>query len=161
MLNRFLSALGIAALASYQSDARPPGILPDPVLTPGDTLPVTANELCVTQSDLQHRRHWSREQSDRTLKRYRLPAGPYGNSFEQDHLIPICMSGSDDEKNLWMQPRSSLEPVWNAERKDKLEAAMCQMICSGQIDLHVAQEAIRTNWIQAYRKYVGEAHGGR
>jgi hypothetical protein len=35
------------------------------------------------------------------------------------------------------------------------------LVCSGQLDLYVAQEAIRTNWIEAYEKYVGEAYGGR
>jgi hypothetical protein len=61
----------------------------------------------------------------------------------------------------WPEPRRSLEPVWNAERKDRLEWHMADLVCSGQLDLQVAQEAIRANWIEAYERYVGEAYGGR
>jgi hypothetical protein len=32
---------------------------------------------------------------------------------------------------------------------------MADMVCGGQLDLHVAQEAIRANWVAAYRKYLG------
>jgi hypothetical protein len=54
------------------------------------------------------------------------------------------------------EPRRSIEPVWNAERKDRLEWHMADMVCSGQLDLHVAQEAIRANWVAANRTYIGE-----
>jgi hypothetical protein len=52
------------------------------------------------------------------------------------------LGGSDDDSNLWAQPRRSIEPVWNAERKDDLEARLCQMVCSGQLDLETAQREI-------------------
>jgi hypothetical protein len=146
----------ILIVAGCNATASSVSVLPDPKLTPGDTLPVTTQELCVNRRDLQGRRHWSREQANETLRRYHLPPGPYGRDFEQDHLVPICMSGSDDQSNLWMQPRRSLEPVWNAERKDELEARMCQMVCAGDLDLTTAQEAIRKDWIVAYQRYIGE-----
>jgi hypothetical protein len=74
-----------------------------------------------------------------------------------DHLIPLDLGGADDDANLWTEPRRSVEPLWNAERKDRLEWHMADLVCSGQLDLQVAQEAIRTNWIEAYRTYIG--HG--
>jgi hypothetical protein len=63
-----------------------------------------------------------------------------------DHLIPLDLGGADTDDNLWPEPSRSIEPVWNAERKDRLEWHMADLVCSGQLDLHVAQEAIRTNW---------------
>jgi len=39
--------------------------------------------------------------------------------------------------------------------KDKLENRLHKLVCVGAIDLQTAQRAIATNWIEAYRKYVG------
>ena len=39
--------------------------------------------------------------------------------------------------------------------KDKLENKLHKLVCDGAIDLKVAQRAIATDWIEAYRKYVG------
>jgi hypothetical protein len=73
--------------------------------------------------------------------------------YEIDHLIPLCLGGSDDPSNLWPQPRRSIEERWNAEAKDRLERLMCNMVCEGQIDIATAQEAFATDWIAAYQKY--------
>jgi hypothetical protein len=62
--------------------------------------------------------------------------------YEIDHLIPLCLGGSDDFSNLWPQPRRSIEPICNAEAKDRLERRLCDMVCAGQIDLGAAQEDI-------------------
>jgi hypothetical protein len=34
---------------------------------------------------------------------------------------------------------------------------MCEMVCKGQLDISMAQEAIAKDWIAAYHKYY-EAH---
>jgi hypothetical protein len=98
----------------------------------------------------------SRGQADRILQEYGLPPGPYGQSYEIDHLIPLDLGGSDEDSNLWPEPRRSIEPVWNAERKDRLEWRMADMVCGGQLGLAAAQKAIRDNWVDAYRAYIGE-----
>jgi hypothetical protein len=49
-----------------------------------------------------------------------------------------------------------IEPVWNAERKDELEARMCSLACSGQLDVVEAQRAIADDWTEAFRRFVGE-----
>jgi len=56
--------------------------------------------------------------------------------YEDDHMTPLCAGGSDSIRNRWAQPRFG---VWNSARKDELEAAACQMICSGEVDLPTAQ----------------------
>ena len=45
---------------------------------------------------------------------------------------------------------------WNAHIKDKLENKLHQDVCAGQVDLKTAQREIATDWLAAYRKYVGE-----
>src|SRR5580692_6516208 len=97
----------------------------------------------------EHRGGMTADRRDEVLLRYGLPAGQHPD-YESDHLIPLCLGGSDDFSNLWPQPRHSIEPTWNAEAKDR---QLCDMVCSGQLDLATAQEAIATDWIAAYHKY--------
>ncbi len=89
---------------------------------------------------------------DEILRRYGLPPGTHPD-YEIDHLIPLCLDGSDDPSNLWAQPRRSIEETWNAEAKDRLERLMCRMVCDGQIDIATAQEAFAIDWIAAYHTY--------
>jgi hypothetical protein len=93
---------------------------------------------------------------DEILRRYKLPIGPHPD-YEIDHLIPLCLGGSDDVSNLWPEPRRSKEKTWNAERKDRLERLMCDMVCSGQIDIATAQAAFAIDWIAAYQRYIGSS----
>jgi hypothetical protein len=44
---------------------------------------------------------------------------------------------------------------WTADRKDDLEAALNRLVCAGSLSLAEAQQAIASNWIEAYRRYVG------
>jgi hypothetical protein len=104
----------------------------------------------------EHRGPMSADRRDEVLLRYGLSPGVHPD-YEIDHLIPLCLGGSDDFPNLWPQPRRSIEPKWNAEAKDRLEHLLCEMVCAGQLDITTAQEAIAKDWIAAYRKYY-EAH---
>jgi hypothetical protein len=92
---------------------------------------------------------------DAILTSYGLPAGTHPD-FELDHLIPICLGGSDDVSNIWPQPRRTIEPKWNAEAKDRLERKLCEMVCADQLKIDDAQEAIAKDWIATYHRYWGE-----
>jgi hypothetical protein len=72
--------------------------------------------------------------------------------YEIDHLIPLELGGSNSIKNLW--PESHRTSPWNAQVKDRLEDKLHELVCSGQLDLKTAQQAIASNWIEAYKKYV-------
>ena len=72
--------------------------------------------------------------------------------YEVDHLIPLEIGGSNSIKNLW--PESHRTSPWNAQVKDRLEGKLHELVCSGQLDLKTAQQAIASNWIEAYKLYV-------
>lgn len=76
------------------------------------------------------------------------------DKFEVDHLISLELGGSNDIKNLW--PESYTTSGWNAYDKDKLENKMHALVCSGALDLKTAQEEISSDWISAYKKYIGD-----
>ena len=129
-MTRALGTLALLALMASPAWADST-IVPDPTLTPGAVRTTNAAQICST--DTRELRHWSRERDDRIMREYGLEPGPHPD-FEVDHLIPLCLGGADDDRNLWPEPRRSIEPVWNAERKDELEARMCSLVCAGQID---------------------------
>jgi hypothetical protein len=76
------------------------------------------------------------------------------SDYEEDHLIPLDLGGApDDARNLWPQPRVSADG-WNADLKDELESVLARLVCSGRVPLAEAQQAIATDWIAAFRRYV-------
>ena len=112
-----LAALALLALASPAlADS---GILPDPSLTPGQVRTTNIGEIC-NEGSTRELRHWSRDRDDRILAEYGLAPGPHPD-FEIDHLVPLSIGGADDDRNLWPEPRRSIESTWNAEAKDRLE----------------------------------------
>ena len=122
-------------------------VLPDPNCTPG------ATDLSVTQANIGQTicvSGWTstiRPSEDYTenLKREQMLA--YGDtapisSYEEDHLIPLELGGSPTSpQNLWPEPGASPNP------KDAVEDAANAAVCSGQMTLTAAQQAIARNWI--------------
>jgi hypothetical protein len=74
------------------------------------------------------------------------------SNYEVDHLISLVLGGSNSIKNLWPQ---SYKGLWNARVKDALEVRLHKMVCKNQISLKAAQAEIATDWVAAYKKYVG------
>ena len=142
-----LPLLLILASSALAVDVRPVS-----GLTGGSVRTLDVDDTCAT--DTRTLRHGTRALDNEVLESYGLPAGQHPD-YEIDHLIPLCLGGSDDASNLWPQPRRSIEPKWNAEAKDRLEAKLCQMVCSGALEISDEQEEIATDWTAAYRKYFG------
>lgn len=71
---------------------------------------------------------------------------------EVDHLISLVLCGDNTADNLW--PQSYSGPC-NAHDKDVLEVRLHHLVQSNSLSLAEAQSAIRTNWIVAYRHFVG------
>jgi hypothetical protein len=142
--------LVFAVLALAGPGLADPAIVPDPTLTPGAVRTVDVGEICLTGT--RELRHWSRERDDRIMAEYGLPAGPHPD-YEIDHLIPLGIGGADDDRNLWAEPRRSIEKEWPAEKKDELEMRLRELVCDGKVDVTEAQQAIAGDWTEAWALY--------
>ena len=147
-LMAIITLVGILATAPVGAcDVRP-----DKNLTGGVASIRTKERIAACGHAKDNRGQMTRERHDEVLKRYGLPPGTHPD-YEIDHLIPLCLGGSDDPSNLWPQPKRRIEATWNAEAKDRLERFMCDMVCGGQLDIATAQEAFAKDWIAAYHKH--------
>src|SRR5262249_37251526 len=75
--------------------------------------------------------------------------------YEVDHLISPSLEGSNSIRNLW--PQSTKTAPWNSYVKDALERKLHKLVCAGQLNLKTAQREIASDWIEAYKKYVGKS----
>lgn len=147
MNNLFSIVLLILSSASHANSHVP--LLPDPNLTPGVTLSVTATQICkigYTKSV----RNVSDSTKEKVFQGYGID--PNSDKFEVDHLISLELGGSNDERNLW--PQSYTTPMLNARSKDVLENKLHKLVCAGKMPLKDAQALISHNWIDAYHTYV-------
>lgn len=125
-------------------------VLPNPALTPGDVLPVTAEQVCVP-GYARSVRHVSGRTKHQVYLEYGMERA--GVHAEVDQLIPLELGGSNDVKNLW--PESFDTQLWNASVKDQLENRLHEMVCDGSIALEDAQHEIAGNWIDSYGRRIG------
>jgi len=133
------------------------GVLPDRAFTPGAAGRASLSEVCALPHE-EVIRAVSPSLRRRVLEEYGIPAARSGE-YEIDYLITPGLGGQDDIRNLWPEPYHVA--TWNAYAKDALEERLHEMVCSHQLDLSVAQQAIATNWITAYEKYVQTVPAGR
>jgi len=71
--------------------------------------------------------------------------------YELDHIIPLALGGHPRKlDNLELQ---ILEGENGAKKKDRLEAKLHCLVCSGQVKLATAQREILEDWQAAYHKY--------
>jgi hypothetical protein len=127
-------------------------ILPDSLITPGDTFPGALENIC-RKGYTKEVRNVSKATKEKVFKLYKITQHKQGE-FEIDHLIPLTIGGNNNIKNLW--PQSYLTEPWNAHKKDRLENRLRRLICTGKITLQEAQYAIAHDWIAAYIKYIQE-----
>ena len=148
--NLFAAAGIVLALASSglaQRGNNPP-ILPDPRMTPGSALDVTAQDICVP-GYTKKVRNVPQAVKEQAYKNYGILHHGKGE-FEVDHLISLELGGSNSIKNLW--PESYLTEPWNAHVKDALENELHKRICNGTMDMKAAQGCIAKDWISCYKK---------
>ena len=138
---------------------------PDPPRTPGATNPA------VTQADIASTiciSGWTatiRPPASYTtgLKRTQIVAYGYADTkladYEEDHLISLEIGGAPaDPANLWPEPYAVSLPdgtAVGARVKDQLENRLHALVCAGTMPLAKAQALIRSDWIAAWRTYVG------
>jgi hypothetical protein len=137
------AALALPSLAAAQL----PGIQ-----TPGAKAGVSEADVCSGdfESTVKPLSPW---QVGQALSRYgkRLD----DKSFVVDHLIPVALGGTNDPDNLWPQP---IQKQLGPDAKDELEARLKTMVCSKSMPLKAAQDAIKKDWVKAYKQYVVNAN---
>jgi hypothetical protein len=116
-LPAFLAVVLLVGLASWGVRSQQPPILPDPKLTPGATLPVTKDDICVP-GYTKKVRDVPQSVKDQVYAEYGITSHQ-PREFEIDHLISLELGGSNSIKNLW--PESYLTKPWNAHVKDQLK----------------------------------------
>lgn len=155
---RFPLALAlVAGLSSPAHALDSDGTEPDPVLTPGAVRTTDKAEICDTKTSTV--RNVSGSLKLQVYRRYGMP-GPSGNfpgtsvqgPWEVDHLVSLELGGSNDITNLWPE---SYSQAMGAHQKDALENRLRHMVCADLLTVEEAQHDIATDWVAAYRKYVG------
>jgi hypothetical protein len=127
--------------------------LPDRRVTPGSFFPdVTAADIC----DLHYVLGVRQPRFNAKVEAF----ANYGVSthdrdvYQVDRLVPVSLGGNNAVENLWPQPSGER---YGAQAKDRLERQLRGLVCSHKLSLATAQQAIATNWWQAYQTYMGLA----
>jgi hypothetical protein len=141
----------LLALLPWSSVTFAAPLTPDPSLTPGDVLTTDTTILC-RPGYAQTVRHVPGSLKAKVYREYGILSHKSGE-YEIDHLLSLELGGSNSIKNLW--PESYHTRPYNAHVKDKLENALHALVCSGKLPIEQAQHEIATDWIGAYRVYLG------
>lgn len=146
-----LLVLAIAGLRQrpLSVDSREMGPRPNPKLTPGSVSATSVATLC-SRNDRDLDPHLPAEKISAVYRAYGVNTRAAA-AYQVDYLISPQLGGNDAMSNLWPEPYDAT--VWNAAAKDGLERHLFGMVCSGELDLAVAQRELAADWIGAYQRY--------
>jgi hypothetical protein len=130
------------SLASSSTKAGPAYAYPNPLVTPGAVLTTDASTICAPGYA-----SGVRDVSTATKKEVYAEYGvsyprPLG-AYEVDHFIPLEIGGSNDIKNLWLEPAT---PTPGFHQKDQFENFEHGQVCSGTISVAGAQSRMASDW---------------
>jgi hypothetical protein len=131
--------ISIPALASAQ--------LPAKDYTPGKAAKVTKEEVCAADFASSVKPVKDHDAAD-ALSNYGLQPS---SGRELVQLIPSSLGGTNDKENLWPLPNSR---EFGPTQKKALDDRLHKMVCDGSLDLKTAQQSLKKNWMEAYKKYV-------
>lgn len=126
----------------------PANLYPNHALTPGDVLTTDASLVCASGYSKSVRNVPSKEKRQ-VYAEYNTPYPQPQGANEVDHFISLELGGSNDIKNLWLEPAL---PTPGFHEKDKVENYLHQQVCSGAMTLVEAQREIATDWYAVYLK---------
>jgi hypothetical protein len=128
---------------------------PDKLLTPGDTLAVSKNDLCNSNYEKTVKPvHKARAMY--VFNRYNIDYANH-NHYKLDHLIPISLGGSNKVTNLWPvkycnQANARKHLCAGAREKKVVEDALRISVCNNTITIEQAQKIIAIDWYNEYMK---------
>ena len=128
--------------------AGPLNLYPNPKLTPGDVLTTDSNLVCQKGYSKSVRNVPSAEKKQVYME-YNTPYPQPQGANEVDHFISLELGGSNDIKNLWLEPAL---PTPGFHEKDKVENYLHSQVCNGSMSLEEAQREIATDWYSVYLK---------
>jgi hypothetical protein len=131
---------------STSAKAGPLNLYPDPKLTPGDVLTTNKDEVCTKGYSKSVRNVPSSEKKQVYAEYHTSYPQPQGAN-EVDHFISLELGGSNDIKNLWLEPAN---PTPGFHEKDKVENYLHEQVCSGNMSLEEAQKEIAFDWYSVY-----------
>lgn len=124
------------------------GGLPDSACTPGAIFPnATVQQIC-TPGYASSVRNVPFSEADQVYAEYGITYH-YAGQYEDDHLVPLELGGSNDIANLWPEAAS---PTPGFHQKDSVENYLHDQVCSGALSLKEAQHEMATNWIAVYNR---------
>jgi hypothetical protein len=105
----------------------------------------STDEICAGGYSKAHRMPYSESS---VIKRRMLPLGHSAAEYELDHIVPLCLGGSNNSSNLQLQ-------LWDeARKKDELEILACRAVCSGRLSIEQGR-ALFVNWKTSYKEVFG------
>src|SRR4051812_49086752 len=123
------------------------GGLPDRRCTPGARFSRVTREQVCRPGYASSVRNVTQATKDAVYGAYGIDAHFDGQDGEVDHLVSLELGGSNARANLFPEAAS---PRPGSHEKDRLEGALHQEVCNGQISLRHAQHVIAGNWVAAY-----------
>lgn len=134
--------------------------LPDPTCTPGavNSAVTEANigsTICRSgyASSVRPPESITEPAKYQSMAAYASPGS--ASQYEYDHLVPLELGGSSDVRNLWPELDSGSPSRFDStddfgqNAKDGVEDRLNAAVCSGEVTLAAAQQAIAVNWATA------------
>ena len=95
------------SLAASSTKAGPGSLYPNPALTPGAVLTTDASTIC-TPGYASSVRDVSTATKKQVYAEYGVTYPQPLGAYEVDHFIPLEIGGSNDIKNLWLEPATPM-----------------------------------------------------
>jgi hypothetical protein len=139
-------------LTPPSTKAGPAFLYPNLSLTPGAVLTTDATTIC-TPGYASSVRNVSTATKKQVYAEYGASYPQPTGAYEVDHFIPLEIGGSNDIKNLWLEPAT---PTPGFHQKDQFENFEHGQVCKGTISAAEAQSRMVSDW---YWYWVEEVEG--
>jgi hypothetical protein len=131
--------------------AGPAYVYPNPSLTPGVVLTTDASTICAP-GYTSSVRDVSTATKEQVYAEYGVSYPQPSGAYEVDHFIPLEIGGSNDIKNLWLEPAT---PTPGFHQKDQFENFEHGQVCDGAITVAEAQRRMVSDWYLHWQQEVG------
>jgi hypothetical protein len=139
-----------APLTPPSTKAGPAYVYPNPLLTPGAVLTTDASTICAPgyASSVRNVPTVTKKQ---VHVEYGASYPQSAGAYEVDHFIPLEIGGSNDIKNLWLEPAA---PTPGFHQKDQFENFEHDQVCDGAISAAEAQRRMVSDWYLYWQQEV-------